>query len=75
VDAEMQLGNRAGLEQEAFTSLVRDLSGQSSIRHVVDWLGRHEPPLKMEDMLTQDEFSHDILVPYGKELYLVFDST
>ena len=29
----------------------------------------------MEDMVTQDEFSHDILVPYEKQLYLVYDST
>jgi hypothetical protein len=29
----------------------------------------------MEDMVTQDEFSHDILVPYEKGLDLVYDSS
>jgi hypothetical protein len=67
--------NRAGLDDELFLSILREISGQSSIRHVVDWLVRHQPPLKIEDMVTQDEFSHDIMVPYREELFLVYDST
>jgi hypothetical protein len=73
--AQIELENRAGLDDEALPDLIRQVSGQRSIRQVVDWLGRHRPPLKMEDMVTQDEFSHDILVPYGNGLYLVYDST
>src|SRR5205809_245357 len=56
--------NRAGLDDELFSNILREVSGQCSIRHVVDWLGRHEPPLRIEDMVTQDEFSHDIMVPF-----------
>ena len=75
VDPDIKLENRARLEYEAFIRLAQDLAGQRSVRFVVDWLCRHDPPLKMEDMVTQDEFSHDLLVPYGKELFLVYDST
>jgi hypothetical protein len=75
MEAKIKLENRAGLDDEALVNLIREVSGQSSIRHVVDWLGRHQPPLKMEDMVTQDEFSHDIMVPYRGGLYLVYDST
>jgi hypothetical protein len=71
----IKLENRAGLNGEPYMALIREISGQSSIRHVVDWLGHHQPPLKMEDMVTQDEFSHDIMVPYRDGLYLVYDST
>jgi len=75
MEPEIRLENRAGLDDERFLTVLREISGQSSIRHVVDWLGRHHPPLKMEDMVTQDEFSHDIMVPYREGLFLVYDST
>jgi hypothetical protein len=75
MERQIKLENRAALDDVALTELIRQLSGQSSIRHVVNWLGRHQPPLKIEDMVTQDEFSHDIMVPYRQGLYLVYDST
>ncbi len=75
LDDAIRIENRAGLEDQAFLSLAGDLSRQHSVRHVLDWLRRHDPPLKMQDMVTQDEFSHDILVAYREGLYLVYDST
>jgi len=75
VDHHVKVENRAQLEPGEFARLDANLTAQRSVRHVLDWLSRHEPPLRMEDMVTQDEFSHDILVPYEKQLYLVYDST
>jgi hypothetical protein len=75
MEPALELENRAELDDEPFMNIVREISDQSSIRHVVDWLGRHQPALKIEDMVTQDEFSHDIMVPYRDGLYLVYDST
>jgi hypothetical protein len=71
----IKIENRAGLDDELFLTILREVSGQSSIRHVVDWMGRHRPPLRIEDMVTQDEFSHDIVVPYRESLFLVYDCT
>jgi hypothetical protein len=75
MEPTINVENRAGLDDELFSSILREISGQSSIRHVVQWLGRHQPPRKIEDMVTQDEFSHDIIVPYREGLFLVYDST
>jgi hypothetical protein len=74
-DDHIRVANREQLEPGEFARLDANLTAQRSVRQVLDWLPRHEPPLRMEDMVTQDEFSHDILVPYEKELYLVYDST
>ncbi len=63
MEPHIKLENRTGLDDKLFLDLIREISGQSSIRHVVAWLGSHQPPLKIEDMVTQDEFSHDIMVP------------
>jgi len=46
-----------------------------SIKHAVDWLVAHKPPLAPVGMVTQDEFSHDILVAYPGGLWLVYDTT
>jgi hypothetical protein len=75
VDHDIRVENRANLKPGDFAPLEADLTTQHSVRHVLDWLSRHEPPLKMEDMVTQDEFGQDILVPYENDLYLVYEST
>jgi hypothetical protein len=75
VDAEIQVENRAGIASEVFHALALELAVQRSVRHVLEWLLHHDPPLRMDDMVTQDEFSHDILVPYRGQLYLAYDST
>ena len=67
--------NRAGLAAEAFDALSRVLAPQDSLRRALDWLLGQRPPLAPEEMLTQDEYSHDLLVPYPGGLYLVYDST
>ena len=46
-----------------------------STAEALDWLRQQDPPLTMQDSVTQDEFSHDILVSYRDQLYLVYDST
>ncbi len=67
--------NRADLAPDTFARLAALLVGQRSIKHAIDWLVSHNPPLTLADMLTQDEYSHDFLVPYPGGLWLVYDAT
>jgi hypothetical protein len=67
--------NRAGLTPDEFAPLTTAVAGHRSIKHAIDWLAGHSPPLAPADMLTQDEFSHDVLVPYAGGLWLVYDVT
>jgi hypothetical protein len=66
--------NRACLPIAAFDRLASVLAGQRSIKQALDWLLSHQPPIAPADIVTQDEFSHDILVPYIGS-WLVYDST
>lgn len=75
MEGTFPIENRAGLPAEAFERLAGALARQRSIKHAVDWLAGHEPPLAPVGMVTQDEFSHDILVAYPGGLWLVYDST
>lgn len=71
----MWIENRAGLSDVALVTLTASLSRQTSIRRAIDWLTAHDPPLAPSGMVTQDEFSFDILVAYPNGLWLSYDST
>jgi hypothetical protein len=75
VDTPVPVENRARLSPEDFTRLATVLASQHSMKHTLEWLLSHQPPPAPSDIITQDEFSHDILVAYRGELYLVYDST
>jgi hypothetical protein len=45
--------------------LPDDLRPLTSIRHVIDWMRAHGLPLESLDVITKDEFTHDVLVPLG----------
>ncbi|GAC1334785.1 MAG: hypothetical protein NVSMB14_01980 [Isosphaeraceae bacterium] len=67
--------NRAPFSGEAFDRLAAILRLQRSIRHAVDWWATFEPRLAPPDMVTRDEFSHDLIVDLGDGLWIVYDST
>ena len=67
--------NRAELPTEEFSHLARSLANHHSIKRAVDWLTGHDPPIAPSGMVTQDEYTHDILVPYPGGLWIVYDST
>lgn len=67
--------NRARLEADAFARLAGALARQGSIKQAIDWLAAHERRLAPTGLVTQDEFSHDVLVAYPGGLWLVYDST
>jgi hypothetical protein len=64
--------NHAGLSPEDFAQVARAVASHSSIKHALDWLVAHNPPLVPSAMVTQDEFSHDILVACPGETWLVY---
>jgi hypothetical protein len=75
----MQVGfpieNRANLSSEIFARIAAAVSSHSSIKHALDWMRSHDPPFAPTAMVTQDEFSHDILVAYSSKLWLVYSTT
>jgi hypothetical protein len=75
LDTTFPIENRAGLSPEGFARIAEAAANHRSIKHAIDWFVRQNPPLVPADMVTQDEFSHDILVAYPGGLWLVYDST
>src|SRR5262245_23918817 len=75
LETAFPIENRANLSPEDFAPIAEAVAEHRSIKHAVDWLVGHRPPLVPDGMVTQDEFSHDILVAYPGGLWLVYDST
>ena len=59
-----------------FPDLARELEGFTSIEHVLRWMQAREASLDSLDVVTQDEFSHDAVVPLGADgRHLTFGMT
>jgi hypothetical protein len=50
-------------------------AAQWSLKAVLDWCLAQSPPILSAEVVTQDEFTHDLLVPLPSGTYLVYDST
>ena len=51
------------------------LGGLRTLGAVLDWLRAQEPPRGVGEIVTQDEYTHDVIVSWGERLTLVFDTT
>ena len=74
----MIVQNEDGLTQGELALLESELLGLQSLADVMAW-GRNQPAgavdrMVIKDVIVQDEFTHDAIVPWNKR-FLVFDST
>lgn len=74
----MKIFNLAKLPASKFSELKSRLEKHKSLRQVLAWAGAETKndflPQIVADVITQDEFTHDVVVPY-KNLFLVYDTT
>jgi hypothetical protein len=54
--------------------VAQTISRFVTLEHILDWMKREGHPLGSLDMVTQDEFCHDLLLPIGPD-WLVFGMT
>lgn len=61
---------------ETHSALADRIGKFTSLEHVLDWLKAEDYLLRQLDMITQDEFCHDLLIPLpGGSDVLVFGMT
>jgi hypothetical protein len=64
----------ARLEASERDLLARAIAGHTTLERALDWARMLTPPRGVESVLTQDEYTHDVLIPYGSR-YLVYDTS
>lgn len=69
------LVDRVGLPPEELTRLGGELDALHMLGDVVRWAARQRPPRSIADVVTQDEYTHDVILAYQGDLHLVFDTT
>ena len=71
--------NYAQLPSEAMASIESELSEQHTLKDLMSWalsdVRKRFIPGIVKDILVQDEFTHDVIVPWGPDLVLVYDTT
>jgi hypothetical protein len=71
----MRIDNRAALAIEEIARLEALAVDWQSLQQVVRWGLGHSPPLIVYEVIVQDEFTHDVVMPYEGDSFLVFDTT
>jgi len=74
-DATIPVANFAALPEGQFEPLRDVMCRQISMERALAWFFSSQPPLAPEDLVPQDEFSYDLLVPYPGGLYLSYDTS
>jgi hypothetical protein len=71
--------NYANLSREAVADIENELSEQYALKDLMTWAlsdpAKRFIPGVVKAVVVQDEFTHDVIVPWGPELVLVYDTT
>jgi len=71
----VRLGNRAGLAPDRLAALAAELPVLETLAEVVRWGASLDPATVVRDVVIQDEFTHDVVLPWRDGLVLVFGTT
>jgi hypothetical protein len=75
----MHVVNRANLSPTQLAVIESELFGQQNLNDVMQWALADKSgafiPGVVADVIIQDEFTHDVIVPWCDGLFLVFDAT
>ena len=56
-------------------ALREQLGGLTTLARVLAWGQAQSPPITVDDILTQDEYTHDVFMTLDRHRHLVFDTT
>lgn len=75
----MRVVNQASLSPEEIAQIESELSGQQNLHDVMKWALSHPKgvfiPSVVASVIVQDEFTHDVIIPYRDDLVLIYDTT
>jgi hypothetical protein len=74
----MKITNLADLPEDEFADLAKELAKHKTLGQVLTWASLQPKanfsPQIVAEVTTQDEFTHDVIIPY-KKIFLVYDTT
>jgi hypothetical protein len=55
--------------------IIEEIKGLRTLRELFLWAVDKQPPAEVVEIITQDEFTLDVILRVSPEIYLVFDTT
>lgn len=75
----MRIRNYAGLDASQLAAIADELGEQRGLQDVISWGLREASgatnPRVVAEVVVQDEYTHDAIVPWRDSLVLVYDTT
>lgn len=71
----MDVIDHAGLSPERLDEVRDVVRAHTTLEYVIHWGLAHRPPLMVADVVAQDEYTHDVVVPWRDGLVFVYDTT
>jgi hypothetical protein len=65
----------AALSPADLADVHRLAADQHTLGDVLDWCRARDLLARWPEVTTQDEYTHDVVVPYREPLYLAYDAT
>ena len=72
---QVPLTSVGGVPSELVRQLAFELAQLFTLADVLAWARRARPQRQVEEIVTQDEYTHDVVLPLDDSLFLVFDTT
>jgi hypothetical protein len=70
--------NRSSLSDLEFAAIAKEIDLHGGLNQVLAWAATKPKddvhPQFVAEVITQDEYTHDVIVPY-KSVFLVYDTT
>jgi hypothetical protein len=73
-DSDVTVEDRARLDGAGLAEIEAAVALHRTLEDVVRWGLAHRPALVIAAVVTQDEFTHDVVVPF-RNVWLVYDTT
>lgn len=65
----------AGLQPHEREELAHMVAEHRGLDDIFEWGRRQSPPIHPAEVIKQDEFTHDVLVPFPKGRWVVYGTT
>ena len=72
---EVPVTGSGEVERATVERLQAELRDCRTLADVLAWAGGQQPPRTVTEIVTQDEYTHDVLIALEPRLCLVFDAT
>jgi hypothetical protein len=74
---QIPLHDYAALPAPAAAELQARVAAQRTLADVLGWAAAQRPPVAIAEIVTQDEYTHDVVLPIAAEppLFLAYDTT